>query len=246
MAIVGAGYTGLWTAYYLAKARPSSHPRHRRAFRRLRRLGTQRRLADEHHHRRPGRLREAVLGVTRSRRFQHILNDTVDEVIRVAEAEGIDAEIHKGGSLLVARNRAQLGRLAQLARARRAVAGGGVPHPLAGEANDRISVAGSLGGAWQPHCARIHPAKLAAGTGAGGALARGGDPRGDAGLRFGRARRSRTGASSTARHVHARHRGVHRESSAGEKRTWVPLNSSMVITEPAPAGGLGRDRLGQL
>lgn len=40
-----------------------------------------------------------------------MLNDTIDEVINVAAVEGIDAYIHQGGELLVARNQAQLGRL---------------------------------------------------------------------------------------------------------------------------------------
>ena len=52
--IVGAGYTGLWTAYYLKKAAPHLRDRHPgAALRRLRRLRPQRRLADQLDHRRP-------------------------------------------------------------------------------------------------------------------------------------------------------------------------------------------------
>ena len=46
-----------------------------------------------------------------ARRFQTAMNDTVDEVIRVAAAEGIDADITKGGEFTVARNAAQQTRL---------------------------------------------------------------------------------------------------------------------------------------
>ena len=36
------------------------------------------------------------------------MNDTVDEVIRVATAEGIDADVRAGGELTIARSPAQL------------------------------------------------------------------------------------------------------------------------------------------
>ncbi len=234
VAIVGAGYTGLWTAYYLAKARPELTIR----------------VIEEHFAgygasgRNGGWLTNTITGgqdgyakrVGRDpvARFQHILNDTVDEVIRVAEAEGIDAEIHKGGSLLVARNRAQLGRLAQLAKHAERWPEEGFRILSAGEANDRISVAGSLGGAWQPHCARIHPAKLAAG------LARVVRSLGVEIHEGTRVLEIRPGAAVTdrgivtARHVLRATEGF-TAKLRGEKRTWVPLNSSMVITEPLPS-----------
>ena len=110
--IVGAGYTGLWTAYYLKRADPS-----------LRIVVLERRFAGFGASGRNGgwlsglvpgdRNRMAELyGRDRVLAWQQALNDSVDEVIDVAESEGIDAGIVKGGTLRVARNPAQASRLA--------------------------------------------------------------------------------------------------------------------------------------
>ena len=51
--VVGAGYTGLWSAYYLKKADPSLRIAVLESrVRRFRRVRTQRRLAGQLHHRR--------------------------------------------------------------------------------------------------------------------------------------------------------------------------------------------------
>ena len=110
MAIVGAGYTGLWTAYYLLAADPTLRvvvleaevagfgasgrnggwcsalfPQSLASLTRL-----------------PGSSRELALA-------QHqAMRATVDEVLRVADVEGIDAQARKGGTVVVARGPAQL------------------------------------------------------------------------------------------------------------------------------------------
>ena len=109
--IVGAGYTGLWTAYYLLKADPSL--RITVLEERFAGFGASGRnggwlsgLAPGHRGllaKRHGRA--AVIA------WQHALNGAVDEVIAVAEREGIDADIVKGGNLEVARTPAQAERL---------------------------------------------------------------------------------------------------------------------------------------
>ena len=102
--IVGAGYTGLWTAYYLKRADPS-----------LRIVVLEARFAGFGASGRNGgwlsglvpgdRNRMAKLyGRDRVLAWQRALNDAVDEVIDVAAREGIDAGIVKGGTLQVARN----------------------------------------------------------------------------------------------------------------------------------------------
>lgn len=53
---------------------------------------------------------EKVAGNDAARRFLHALFDSVDEVERVAEKEGIDCHFTKGGTIRLARNRAQLTR----------------------------------------------------------------------------------------------------------------------------------------
>ena len=109
--IVGGGYTGLWTAYYLKQAEPA-----------LRIVVLEAAFAGfgasgrnggwltsalpgsrERYARGPGG-RDAVLDLQRQ------LRETVDEVARVCEAEGIDADLVKGGELAVATTPAQLGR----------------------------------------------------------------------------------------------------------------------------------------
>ena len=108
--IVGAGYTGLWTAYYLKRADPS-----------LRIVVLEARFAGFGASGRNGgwlsglvpgdRNRMAELyGRDRVLAWQRALNEAVDEVIDVAAAEGIDAGIVKGGTMHVARNAAQASR----------------------------------------------------------------------------------------------------------------------------------------
>ena len=91
VAIVGAGYTGLWTAYYLAEADPDAAHRGPRArVRRLRRVGPQRRLVlvpvpDPRWRQlaNAGGGRDARDRLARAR-----YSDTVDEVGRVVDGRG--------------------------------------------------------------------------------------------------------------------------------------------------------------
>ena len=121
VAIVGAGFTGLWTAHYLAASRPPSADRRDRAgHRRLRCLRPQRRLvlglaADE-----PGRPWRPATAATRRSRCSERCTTTVDEVGRAAAAAGIDCHYTKGGyvhlataPLHLARLRAELAESAQ-------------------------------------------------------------------------------------------------------------------------------------
>ena len=92
------------------------------------------------------------------------MNETVDEVIRVTRAEGIDADIVKGGdssrSPAIPRSNPARGTLAdELAR------GDDDDRTADRRRSDgqRIRCAARRARCWHPHCARIHPAKLAAG-----------------------------------------------------------------------------------
>lgn len=233
VAIVGAGYTGLWTAYALAEAEPS-----------LRIVIVEERFAGYGASGRNGGwltntitgghdAYEAAHGREAVARFQLALNDAVDEVIRVAATEGIDAEIRKGGSLLVARNPAQLGRARALEAQARRWPEEGMIALSAAESTARVNVHGTLGGLWQPHCARIHPAKLVAGL--VDAVRR----RGVRLLEGSRIDRIEPGrALGETGEVRApfviRATEGFTANLRGEHRTWVPLNSSMIITEPLP------------
>ena len=162
VAIVGAGYTGLWTAYYLLQADPSltvlileaehvgfgASGRNGGWVSALYPVGP-RTLARDH-------------GESAARDQYSALRDSVDEVGRVARAEGVDCGFHKGGTLVVARNRAQAAR----GRAEAKDSGywaTGTTWLRAGEATDRLAVHGLSGATFNPNCARIDPFRLAVG-----------------------------------------------------------------------------------
>ncbi len=162
VAIVGAGYTGLWTAYYLAAADPS-----------LRIAVLEAGYAGFGASGRNGGWCSGLFPVSVSalaRRYGRdraaaqcrALADTVDEVGRVTAAEGIDCHYAKGGSVTLARSPAQLAR----ARAAAAEASSyGLSLDLLGPsaAARHCGATRVLGGTYTPHCAAIHPARLVRG-----------------------------------------------------------------------------------
>jgi glycine/D-amino acid oxidase-like deaminating enzyme len=90
------------------------------------------------------------------------MRDSVAEVVRVAAAEGIDADIAVGGMVVLARSAPQLTR----ARDEVAEAGRfGIDLELldADAALRRMNATSVLGGTYTPRCAAIHPAKLVRG-----------------------------------------------------------------------------------
>src|SRR5690606_3535040 len=166
VAIVGGGYTGLWTAYYLATLQPD-----------LRIAVLEQRFAGfGASGRNGGWLTNTVTGGRERYERSHgrgaaeaqqrALTEAVDEVIRVAAAEKIDADIHRGGELNVARSSAQLTRLRAAFEAEKSWPHTDVELLDREAAANRVNVAGVLGGTWHPHCARLHPAKLVVGLAA--------------------------------------------------------------------------------
>lgn len=232
--IVGAGYTGLWTAYYLSEARPD-----------LRIAVLEARFAGYGASgRNGGWLTNSVTGGreryarTHGRDAaiaqQRALNDTVDEVLAVAAREGIDIGAHKGGELTVVRTPSQRARLRAFAASESAWPGTDLELWDADETASRVRVAGALGGLWHPHCARIHPARLVQG------LAAAVERRGVTIHEQTRVREITPGVARTDRgDVRATH--VIRATEGftaglrGEHRTWLPMNSSMIATDPLPA-----------
>ncbi len=166
VAIVGAGFTGLWTAYYLSESRPD-----------LRIAIVERDIAGFGASGRNGGWASALFpssletlakqGGREGALAQHAaMQASIDELIRVAAAEGIDAGLAKGGTVTLARTATQLARAqATIAEAH---AWGLTEHVLldAEAARARLNAAGTLGGMYTPDCAAIHPAKLARGLAA--------------------------------------------------------------------------------
>ena len=247
--IVGAGYTGLWSAYYLKRAQPD-----------LRIAVIEQRFAGfGASGRNGGWLTNSVTGgreqyvATHGRDAaiaqQRALNDTVDEVIAVAEREGIGADIVKGGELNVARSPAQLARLRAFAAAERSWPATDVEEWDAATTGSRIAIAGAVGGVWHPHAARLHAAKLARGL--ADVVERLGVPIYEdtrvAELSPGHAVTDR--GVVTAPFVLRATEGF-TPDLRGQHRAVLPMNSSMIATEPLPAtvweqlGWDGREVLG--
>ena len=167
VAIVGAGYTGLWTAYYLKKADPG-----------LRVVVLEREIAGYGGSGRNGGWCHTYFPGSRERALkrhgkqavvdqQRALFDTVYEIQRVVAEEDIDARFHLDGVLNVATSPVQLMRAAQEIDYHRSW-GFGDDYALLGatEANARMQVSGCLGAVFCRHGAALDPARLARGLAA--------------------------------------------------------------------------------
>jgi glycine/D-amino acid oxidase-like deaminating enzyme len=162
VAVVGAGFTGLWTAYYLQAADPEL---------RIAILETE--IAGFGASGRNGGWCSALFPVTAATlaaeagaaaaaRQYAAMRASVDEIAKVAAAEQIEADVAVGGTIVLARSQPQL------ARARAEVAeaeefGLGTVLLDADAARARLSATGVLGGTYTPHCAAVQPAKLVRG-----------------------------------------------------------------------------------
>jgi glycine/D-amino acid oxidase-like deaminating enzyme len=231
--IVGAGYTGLWTAYYLKQLDPGLAVTVLDA--RFAGFGASGRNGGWLSGLPPGHR-----GVLAERHgpdsvivWQRMLNDSVDEVIAVAAREGIGADIVKGGNLEVARNPAQAQRLRAEVEEDRRWGVTDVEILSAAEVSDRIRVDNAVLGSFNPHCARIQPAKLARGLA-------------DVVERLGVTVYEQTPVTGIASGRAETTRGVVRAPVVirategftarmrGLRRRWLPMNSAMIATEPLP------------
>lgn len=168
VAIVGAGYTGLWSAYYLKRARPS-----------LRIVVLEREHAGFGASGRnggwvsgffsgPARVYERRGGHAGYAALQRRMFDTVDQVGAFLAEHEIDADLVKGGHLALALGGAQTAHLRQALASGRAHGLGteDLRELTAEELRARVRVAGAVGAAFSPHVARVQPAKLLAGLAA--------------------------------------------------------------------------------
>jgi glycine/D-amino acid oxidase-like deaminating enzyme len=248
--IVGGGYTGLWTAYYLKKAAP---------FLRIAVLeqkfcgyGASGRNGGWLYNGIAGRDRYAKLhGHEAAVRLQQAMNETVDEVVRVAAEEGIEADIHQGGVLEVAYTPAQLARLKAFHE--HELSYGEKDRELYGarETAERIRVADAVGSTWTPHGARLHPVKLVKGL-AATVEALGVTIHEQTPVTEIRPKHAVTPYGTVRAPYILRCTEGFTASLKGQKRTWLPMNSSMIATEPLSAeqwetiGWEGRETLGDM
>jgi glycine/D-amino acid oxidase-like deaminating enzyme len=163
--IVGAGFTGLWTAHALALADPS-----------LRVVVLESEVAGFGASGRNGGWCSALFatsdaalarrhGLEAMRAMRRAMQQTVDVVGASAASEGIDCHFTKGGSVDLARNEAQRARaLAEVDEARALGFGQDDVRWLGpDETREVIGAEGSLGATFTPHCAVVQPALLARG-----------------------------------------------------------------------------------
>ncbi len=232
--VVGGGFTGLWTAYYLLRRNPN-----------LDVLVVEAESVGFGASGRNGGWCSALLpqsvdaiaaahGRDAALAMRRAMLDTVLEVGAVVEREQIDCDYVRGGTVVVARN------TAQLARAREEVAHDAAWDGIDGlelldaeQTRERIGVAGALGATYTPHCARIQPAKLVQG------LARAVEHHGGRIVEGTRATSVQPRVVTTDRgRVTARH--VVRATEAwtptlpGHARDIAPVYSLIIATEPLP------------
>ena len=231
IAIIGAGFTGLWTAYYLAKANPelsiaileARHVGYGASGRNGGWLTNTITAGRERYLKSHGR--QAVND------FQLAMNRTVAEVIEVCAAEGIDADILQGGELEVAYTPAQERRLRADVVAAAQWQHSDTELLEADAVRRKINVANARAGVWHPHAARIHPAKLVRGLAV--AVERLG-VRIHENTRVTALRPHRVEFDGGALDAECIVRATEGFTAglAGHKRLWLPMNSSLIATEP--------------
>ena len=235
VAIIGAGFTGLWTAYYLRKADPSLNilliEKEFAGFGASGRNGgwltggfvwSHRRYAASH-------------GEAAVRAMVAAMNGTVAEVLAVAAAEGIDADILPTDELMVATNPAQLSRLrAEVAQRRHWGEADRVREIGQAEARARVMIPGGLGGMLVSGVARVQPAKLVQGLAQAVERAGARIVEDTAVLSYApgvvETTRGRVRAGVILRATEGFTAGL-----PGHRRDWLAMNSAQIVTEPLAA-----------
>ena len=236
--MVGAGFTGLWTAYYLLRDDPT-----------LKVVVVEKEVAGFGASGRnggwtsalfpasldkvaalPGSDRDAALALHAAMRH------TVDEVGRAARAEGIDAHFAKGGTLSLARTGAQL--RAARADVEHARSWGRGEDDLrlltADEATRRLGATRVRGATYTPDCAAIHPARLVRGLAEVVESTAGGRVLEQTPVTSVEPHRVRTPYGTVSADVVVRATEGYTPTLKGQRRTVAPVYSLVTATEPLP------------
>jgi glycine/D-amino acid oxidase-like deaminating enzyme len=235
VAIVGGGLTGLWSALYLKRARPE-----------LRVVVLEAEVVGFGASGRnggwvsgffsgPARAYDRRSGAGSHLRLQRAMFATVEEVRSVLAELAIDADLVPGGVLTVALDRAQLARLrSDVEQAHAEGLGADDVHELSvAELSARVAVAGACGAAFSPHAARVHPVKLLDGLARAvadlGVEIHEGTPVSEI-----RPHAALTPAGAVRAAWVVRATEGYTSTLSGLHRALVPMNSSMIVTEPLP------------
>jgi glycine/D-amino acid oxidase-like deaminating enzyme len=165
VAIAGAGLTGMWTAYYLNRADPQC--KIVLCEREIAGFGASGRNGGWCSALFPASLAklERMAGREQAIAMYRAMQETVDEVGKVTAAEGIDCHWAKGGTIAFARSPSQLERARAEVEEARLYGFDETDLRLLSdaEAGEMGGASDLLGGVFTPHCAAIHPARLARG-----------------------------------------------------------------------------------
>jgi glycine/D-amino acid oxidase-like deaminating enzyme len=235
VAIVGAGLSGLWSAYYLKREQPD-----------LDVIVVEREIAGfGPSGRNGGWVRGGMSGVAKRyarrsgwdavRRAERDTVNAVDVIGEVVAEEGIDCGFNKQGDVVLAENGTQLGRLrADLADARSlGLEERDMRLLSAAEVQEFVRVPDCAGGLYDAGAARVDPAALTRG------LAEACERRGvriheqSAALEVSPGIVSTAGGTVRARSV-LRCTESYTVQLAGARREFLPLYSLMIATEPLP------------
>jgi glycine/D-amino acid oxidase-like deaminating enzyme len=235
VAIVGAGYTGLWTAFYLLQRDPT-----------LRIVLVEKEIAGFGASGRNGGWCSALFPASMEKiaaassrdaalALRRAMRNSVDEVGAMATQHGIECGYTKGGTLSLIRSRAQVTRARESLEHARSWGDGSDDVCLldAAEASARLNATDVLGALFTPHCAAIHPAKLVRGL--ADVVERGG-----ATIYEGTAATAISAHRVDTRHGIVRADVVIRATEGytptirGNRRALAPVYSLMMATEPLP------------
>ena len=235
VAIVGAGFTGLWTAYALLRQQPG-----------LRVVVLEREVAGFGASGRNGgwcsdlfpvaweRL-ERECGRAAATAMHRAMADGISDVAATLEREDIDADMLRGGQVSVARTPLQEAELrAEVARSQeRDDADLALTWLDPSAVADRVRVSDCRGATYTPNCARIHPGKLVRGLAraverAGGRIVE------QTEVREVRPHRAITAAGTVRARFVVRATEAYTVTLRGERRALLPLYSLMIATEPLP------------
>ena len=234
VAIIGAGFTGLWAAWYLKQARPDLNvlviEKEFAGFGASGRnggwcMGT---FAWNHEAYARDTSRAAVLDMVRH------LEGAVPEIVRVCADQGIDADILPADEMMLATNPAQLARMrAEIAHRQHWGDAHRIRELTPQEVAQRISVPNVLGAMVVSGMARIQPAKLVRGLAeacerAGVRIVEGTEV-----LDYAKGRVT-TARGTVSASIILRCTEGFTATLPGRKREWVPLNSAQIATVPLP------------
>jgi glycine/D-amino acid oxidase-like deaminating enzyme len=236
VAIVGAGYTGLWTAYYLQMLEPTMRIALIEA--EVAGFGASGRNGGWASALFPASLEALARLSSRSEavRMQRAMNATVSEIGRVAAEHDWDIHYAHGGTLRIARNKVQVQRMQDEVAYYHDWGFTDEDHRYLDpqDATHMFAATDNLGGAFTPHCAAIHPARLVR------SLATEVVRRGARIFEHTAALEINPGNVRT--HLGTVHAPIvvrategYTRDLVGQRRRYAPIYSLMIATEPLPA-----------